>query len=290
MKPQLVFNKGQRVGVFLLVLAVIGLLITSFWVKQQSNQSTENQKQRNKTVRVQHYIDSLKQIKQVDDEYEIYPFNPNFITDYKGYMLGMSPDEIDRLHAFRAKNKWINTVAAFQEVTGVSDSLLNAISPYFDFPDWVVEERKQRRQEQRQQAHMPTYAEKTDLNNVTREQLKAIKGIGAVLSRRIIRYRKQLHGFVADIQLKDVYGLDYEVQKRILKNYTVKSHQIDEKLDLKTASVAELTEIPYFDYELARDMVNYRITHQGITSFEELSKIEDFPYWKMDRIKLYLKI
>src|SRR5699024_1624289 len=152
------------------------------------------------------------------------------------------------------------------------------------------EERKRRRREERKQAQLPTYAEKADLNKATREQLKAIKGIGTVLSRRIIRYRKQLHGFVADIQLKDVYGLDYEVQQRILKKYTVKSHQIEEKLNLKTVSIAELTEIPYFDYELARDIVNYRITHQGITSFEELSKIEDFPYWKMDRIKLYLKL
>ena len=36
----------------------------------------------------------------------IYPFNPNFISDYKGYKLGMSIQEIDRLHQYRAQNKY----------------------------------------------------------------------------------------------------------------------------------------------------------------------------------------
>ncbi len=35
---------------------------------------------------------------------KIFPFNPNYITDYKGYSLGMSNEEIDRLHQFRATN------------------------------------------------------------------------------------------------------------------------------------------------------------------------------------------
>ncbi|MDB2632080.1 hypothetical protein N9Y27_03770 [Flavobacteriaceae bacterium] len=68
-----------------------------------------------------------------------YPFNPNFITSYKGYELGMSLEEIERLHAFRAQNKWINSSQDFQKVTGISDSLLAAISPYFKFPKWVTQ-------------------------------------------------------------------------------------------------------------------------------------------------------
>ena len=49
----------------------------------------------------------------------------------------MSAEEIDRLHAYRAKNKWVNTSKEFQHVTKVSDPLLKRIAPYFKFPDWV---------------------------------------------------------------------------------------------------------------------------------------------------------
>jgi len=46
----------------------------------------------------------------------IYPFNPNFITDY-GYKLGMTSEEINRLLNYRATNKWINSAEEFQKFT-----------------------------------------------------------------------------------------------------------------------------------------------------------------------------
>ena len=41
---------------------------------------------------LQHTIDSLEANEQPKT---IYPFNPNFISDQRGYFLGLSPQEID---------------------------------------------------------------------------------------------------------------------------------------------------------------------------------------------------
>ncbi len=87
-------------------------------------------------------IDGLKQKALQKDTFKIYPFNPNFITDYKGYALGMSVAEIDRLHAFRAQNNYANSPEDFQQVTLISDSLLNVIAPYFKFPEWTQKSSK----------------------------------------------------------------------------------------------------------------------------------------------------
>ena len=57
----------------------------------------------------------------------------------------MSNEEIDRLLDYRKQNQWINSAKQFQEVTQVSDSLLNKISPYFKFPDWVTNPKPQNR-------------------------------------------------------------------------------------------------------------------------------------------------
>ena len=53
------------------------------------------------------------------DTLKLYPFNPNFITDYKGYTLGLSVEEIDRLHDVRANNTYVNSSKEFQKVTMV---------------------------------------------------------------------------------------------------------------------------------------------------------------------------
>ena len=70
-----------------------------------------------RTIRLafQTEIDSLKQIKR-DYIPKIYPFNPNFITDFKGHKLGMSVAEIDRLLAFRKTNKYVNTPEDLEKV------------------------------------------------------------------------------------------------------------------------------------------------------------------------------
>lgn len=80
-------------------------------------------------VEMQAKIDVLKEKASKQDPVKIFPFNPNFISDYKGYKLGMSVAEIDRIHSFRAKNEYANSPEDFQKVTQISDSLLNVISP-----------------------------------------------------------------------------------------------------------------------------------------------------------------
>lgn len=106
---------------------------------------------------------------------KIFPFNPNFISDYKGYKLGMSVAEIDRLHAFRRKNSYVNSAEEFQKVTLVSDSLLNELAPYFKFPSWVIKRTTQTRGSYKQayskQQHLFV---QQDINLATKEDLIAV--------------------------------------------------------------------------------------------------------------------
>lgn len=79
---------------------------------------------------LQHTIDSLKANEQPKT---IYPFNPNFISDQRGYFLGLSPQEIDLLHAYRKQGKWINSLREFQKVTGVDSTWLKV--PYLSYAE-----------------------------------------------------------------------------------------------------------------------------------------------------------
>ncbi|HLS30938.1 MAG TPA: helix-hairpin-helix domain-containing protein, partial [Flavobacteriaceae bacterium] len=135
-----------------------------------------------------------------------------------------------------------------------------------------------------------TNSEKLDLNTATQEELQAVNGIGEVLSKRIVLYRSQIGGFIDDLQLKDIYGLKYETRMALTEKFTVKTPREFEKLDINNTEVVDLMEVPYIKYELARKIVNYRITREGISSFEELAEVQDFPFDRIDRLKLYLKI
>ena len=279
------FTKGQQSGIFLLVLLIVGLLCIHFFVDFSSNDfEFDNQE----ITEFQKEIDSLKLAEIEKRKPKIYPFNPNFITDYKGYTLGMSNQEIDRLSQFRKQDKWINSAKQFQQVTKVSDSLFNAISPYFKFPEWVTNP-KPKKTFTYQNNYNKTVAQKIDLNMATATQLKRVNGIGEKLSERIIKYRnKFVGGFIADIQLQDVYGLTPEVIDRVTNEFTVKTPKSIKKINLNTATSDELVMIQHIDYEVAYNIVEQRTLRDGFKSFEELIKVKDFPVNKIEIIKLYL--
>ncbi len=288
-KSHFKFNKQERSGIFFLLLILIFIQIAYYFYTTKTGE-------RNDLLRFnesrQLQIDSLKKESLVKDSIKIYPFNPNFITDFKGYTLGMSVQEIDRLHEFRASDKYVNSKEEFQEVTKITDSLLQQISPYFKFPDWTQGKTEKRK---------PTtiYSSKTsdlklkkklDINSASVEDLQKINGIGEKLSARIIKFRDRLGGFLVDDQLYEVYYLEQEVADRVLEKFTVVNKPEIVKINVNTATVAELSKLTYIQKGVAQRIVNYRNLNGRINSLNELSNIEGFPSERIDRIALYLSL
>ncbi|MGB1283922.1 MAG: ComEA family DNA-binding protein, partial [Polaribacter sp.] len=254
------YNKNQRNGIFFLVLVII-ILQSIFYVVDFSSEDLVDTHQ-TELIAFQKQIDSLKIIAIENRKPKIFPFNPNYITDYRGEQLGMSLDEIDRLLAFRKTGKFINSKKEFQQVTKVSDSLLNTISPLFKFPDWVVK-RNQQLQKQKQnsnsslQGTKQSYQNKhkksistTDINKATAEDLKTISGIGSSFSKRIIKYRTRLQGFSLKEQLYEVWGLEKQVADNVLSIFEIIEKPTIKKANVNTAAFKELLKNPYIDYEL----------------------------------------
>ena len=129
---------------------------------------------------------------------------------------------------------------------------------------------------------------KQDLNKASAEELQKIDGIGEKLSARIVKYRELLKGYRGEIQLTEVYGLSPEVIQRLTERFEVRNST--GKIDLNTATVLQLVEIPYFDYEMARKIVKLREEKGKFSSFDELRQIIGFPLEKFEGIKLYLAI
>ncbi|MEJ1223760.1 ComEA family DNA-binding protein [Sediminicola sp. 1XM1-17] len=280
------FSKQERNGMFFL-LAIILLLQVGYFYLQIYPTPLEGS-----LVPDSNLQEKVEELRSAKDTIAMYPFNPNFITDHKGYVLGMSPEEIDRLHNFRSQGRFVNTISDFQEVTQVSDSLLNTFSPYFKFPEWTRRSKSEASGggKPRAGSNDKIQVASRDLNTVSADELKLVRGIGEKLSARIIKFRNRLGGFLVEEQLYDVYGLEKEVADRVLARFGLLTIPEITKIDLNTASSDELAQLVYIPFNLSRAIVAYRDRKGGIASFEELTEIQGFPEEKIDRIKLYLSL
>ncbi len=279
------YNKSQRNGVLFLAIIIITLQLLYFFVDFSDDNSTDFNTE--EISRFQQEIDSLKAIQLEVKKPKIFPFNPSFISDFKGYQLGMSTKEIDRLLQHRANGNYINSISEFQQITKVSDSLLAIISPHFKFPDWV--NNKKTRTNFAIKVSSTNNSNETALNSTTVNDLIKVTGVGNVLGNRIINYRNKLGGFSLNEQLYEVYGLESKVATRILERFKIENPPLIQKINLNEATFKEVLAIVYIDYQLTKKIFAYRDEVAEIQSLEELKKIEGFPLEKFDRIALYLK-
>ncbi|SFN95395.1 competence protein ComEA helix-hairpin-helix repeat region [Bizionia echini] len=288
MKSHFTFTKKQRSGIFLLVVLMVILQVLFYFYNKKLD---VYDKKRIVNTRLQQEIDSLKLVQIENTKFKVFPFNPNYITDYKGYTLGMSVEEIDRLHAYRATNKWVNSATEFQQVTKVSDSLLAILSPNFKFPEWVTNPKPKSFKANSYHTKPKSFSEKIDLNTATASQLKRVYGIGDALSERIVSYREKIGGqFIADVELTQVYGLSPEVIENVLEQFTVKTPKPITRYNINTATRDELVTIQYIDYEVAHNIIEQRILLDGFKSLTDLTKVKDFPVNKIEIITLYLTL
>lgn len=297
LKSHFTYNRQQRSGILLLLLFII-VLLYAYWFVDLSTLTGRYEEDTFDTssaeiMAIQREIDSLHRVEMEKRVPKIYPFNPNFITDFKGYTLGMSNEEIDRLLKYRESGNWINSTDDFKWVTGVSDSLLNKLSPYFKFPQWVTHPRSRDNfnSSKSQNGFTEVSAEqKMDLNTASEEQLQQVSGIGPALSGRIVAYRNKLGGFSSDVQLYQVYGLQEDVVKRALNLFTVKTPKEVTKMDVNTATASDIATIPGISFEMAKKIWEYRRLREKIETLAELDKIEGMTKSKLQLIQVYLSV
>ena len=289
LKSHFWYTKNQRNGILILLGIII---ILQFLYHNINFRDTGLVSFNQAEISVfQHQIDSLKLASIEDRKFKIYPFNPNFISDYKGYQLGMKTKEIDRLLSYRKKRLFVNTAKEFQMITKVSDSLLQKISPYFKFPEWVQKKNKEKKERL-------TFTTKTkmnisdisstDINEATQYDFSLINGMDEYLSEKIIKYRSKLQGFSIPEQLFEVWGLEKEVGTKILQTFSIQKKPTIKKTNINTASFKEILSNPYIDYELCIKIFDFKDEVAELQSISEIKNIEGFPIEKYNRIVLYL--
>ena len=265
------FNRSQRKGIIVLFVLILGLQFvlmkfdTLFVVKTQNYAIPEL---------LQKKYDSLRLLAIEKNKPKIYPFNPNYLTDYKAYYLGMNLRETDRVLTFRKQGKYFNSKKQFQEVSGISDSLFAKLKPYIKIPKFKY-------------ANHTLYSGGSnrnfkiiDINLASAEDLMRVIGIGERLSARIVKYRNSMGGYTSKKQLNEVYGLKPEVIESLWKKFklNVPEHQDRisknyKKIEINSATADNLKKIKGIGERLSARIIKYRNKLGGFTLKEQLNDV-----------------
>ncbi|ASB49782.1 helix-hairpin-helix domain-containing protein [Alkalitalea saponilacus] len=114
-----------------------------------------------------------------------------------------------------------------------------------------------------------------------------LRGVGPVLSRRIVAYRRALGGFVDINQISEVYGIS-PVLFNDIKPFLVLDTIVVDPININTASVRQLREHPYLSFFHAKEIVDYRQKNGSIRNLNEIETLEELSNLSWDRMRFYL--
>lgn len=127
-----------------------------------------------------------------------------------------------------------------------------------------------------------------DINSADTIGFMSLRGIGPVLSRRIIRYRDILGGYYDVSQLAEVYGIDHEWVAASESLIFADTARIRGLL-LLSGEFGDLLRHPYLDYEQVSEI--FRLRREGrLKSPYDLLESNLFNAWDMEKLVPYLRI
>jgi DNA uptake protein ComE-like DNA-binding protein len=247
-----------------------------------------------KSLKDQENIASKSDQKQIDFEHvdysvaeqelTLFPFNPNEMTAEDWKKLGLKDWQVKIVTNYTSKGGKFYKKEDFSKIYGISKAQYEVLAPFIDIPA---------REKTSKESEYPAYTPKAvkielvDLNKADSAMLVTLNGIGPSFAKRIIKFRKQLGGFYSVSQLLEVYGLDSTRFEKIYK-YCVADPADIAKINVNKVTTDDLRKHPYFDYYLAKAIVDRRIIEGKYTSVDQVSQIPLVHAALYEKIKYYL--
>ncbi len=119
-----------------------------------------------------------------------------------------------------------------------------------------------------------------DLNVVSALELQKVKGIGKVLSERILKFRDKLGGFYSSEQLYQVYGLDSTAVLKIQKSTSLIANLI--KIDVNMSNYKDLNSHPYISWQDASAISKLRREKIFLSKEDIIGVLDSVVYEKIE--------
>jgi competence ComEA-like helix-hairpin-helix protein len=241
-------------------------------------------------------------------EPKLFHFDPNTVSVAGWQQLGVPRWMAERIEKYRSKGGQFRRKEDLLKIYDFPPDLYDQLEPYITLKSSPANERfandrsgTNKSYEAYKPGNRPSFSERTpyperpakaapqpfDINTADTAQLIALKGIGATLAGRIVKFRDALGGFVSSDQFRDIYGLDSLALDELQKFGKIRSAV--RKIPVNTASAEELDRHPFLSRRQAQIIVSYREQHGAYTSAESLKPIRILDAKTIEKIAPYLE-
>lgn len=282
------FNKQERNGVFVLCIIIVilfGIKIVMPILTEDHrpiqlitiHPSSEYQKTEKQKLRLNPTPFQSKTSNQR------FVFNPNTISEEDAIKLGLSKKLSATLINFRNKGGKFFKPEDLKKLYGLSPQLYHELEPYILISDF---KRNSANTKQKVYEKKTFRKELVEINSADSLSIVYLNGIGPAFTKRIIKYRNMLGGFHSTNQLKEVYGMTDSTFTLLSSQIKLDMNAII-KIPINAIDFNSLRKHPYFNFQSAQAIINYRSKHGKLTetTFRDLGL---FSNEKLDLILPYL--
>lgn len=200
-------------------------------------------------------------------------FDPNKIQESDWRKLGLTEKTIQTILHYREKGGRFRSAMDIRKIWGIPKETADKLIPYIhiadsDFGHTSTSKEVAYKKIFPEQKLLP----RIEINSATIEDWESLPGIGEVLARRILAFRKRMGGFRSLEQVGRTYGLADSVFRSILPLLRMDDH-LPTKLNLNTVSAIELQTVTGISNVQANAIIAYRKQYGFFQKVEDLKNI-----------------
>ena len=298
-KREHILTTTQLVSALVLVLILVGVnLVAHFWPREEASVEEE----------VMEETTTSKKTKMHSEPHLFY-FDPTTADSLTLIELGLQPWQVKNMMRYRAKGGRFKKPQDFRRLYGLSDSAYNALRPYIriDSTQWVAHrdsmrilrhERDSLKKVNHELRRDSIYAARgyrvkkdtiIELNSTDVETLEYIRGVGPTIARHIVRFGKELGGYVSPEQIRDIQALqDYHVPfDTIIPHLRAEKDSVT-RMRVNYIGVEQMRKHPYIGFTKAKAIYELRRNKFKLKSIDELRELPCITDEDIKRLRPYL--
>jgi competence protein ComEA len=291
--PNLISSK-TRTGIILLTALLLALVV--FWrillpefIAQDSDEETVALQNEWDKFKTEHFSttepdkgekgsEKIKPGIAEGKKIKMFRFDPNTATEKELLQLGLPENTARNLIKYREAGATFRRKEDLKKLYTLSEGDYERIAPYINIEH--VYSRKFTKVDQLDNTpvsvdvdNTPASVDIIELNSADDRTLMQLRGIGPVLSKRIVNFRNKLGGFYSVDQLSEVYGLQDSVYLQIKERLIVNVNHI-RLININTVTEEQLAEHSYIGKQLAANLILLR---NGLKQFDNIEQIRQTP-------------
>lgn len=266
------FNTSQKAGIISVLLIICAVYFLPAIIFKTQNKSLNLKIDNSVSDSIKTFQNAEKPPKphyeKKKTEFNPFYFDPNVVNPNELKRFALPDYVINNFEKYRNSGAVFKTKDDFKRIYGLKPEWYQKIEPFIkiDFSKNKTAEIKYEKKETKKENFS------VEINSADSAKLVKIKGIGAYLASKIIKYRNALGGFVNTSQLYEIFNVKKEMVDTFVSQVSVDISLI-KKINVNTAVYDDLKKHPYLNGREASAIVNYRKQHGLFNTIEDLKKI-----------------